>query len=629
MERRLSAILAADVVGYSRLMGANEVGTLTSLKTHRFELIDPTIAEHHGRIVKLTGDGMLIEFPSVVNAVECAADIQREMPLRNASVTGERRIEFRIGVNLGDVIVDDDDIFGDGVNVAARLESVAKPGGIAVSQSVRDNVGNRLDLIFEDIGEQQLKNIAFPVRVYNVLLGDSQTRPKSAPDEVADADKPSIAVLPFNNMSGDPEQEYFSDGISEDIITDLSKISGLFVVGRNTSFGYKGMSPQLQRVATDLGVKYLLEGSVRKAGQRVRVNAQLIDGANGGHLWADRYDRDLTDIFAIQDEITQSIVEQLKIRLLPKEKKAITQAPTANVEAYNYYLKGRQLFHAFTRKYFLLAREMFAKAVELDPQYARAYAGLANCDARLWGWYNVPTKAEHVLAIADKALALDPNLAEAHAARGEALVNSDRRAEAPAAFERAMELDPNSFDANLSYARYCVTEGDFEKAIEHYTRALEIQPEDSQAPFLLQIAYRSIGREEEAEKYGRLGLKRAEAELQQHPENSRPAQLGACALAALGDKDRALKWLERVQLIEPDDNNARYNSACTYAQLGEIDQAISVLEEWIKYSGAEQKIWFLHDADLDPIRDHPRYPRLLEMIDDKLSAPVPGQAVTS
>ena len=328
--------MAADVVGYSRLMGANEVGTLTSLKTHRAELIDPAIAEHQGRIVKLTGDGMLVEFPSVVSAVDCAAEVQRGMRHRNIEVAEERRIEFRIGINLGDVIVDDDDIFGDGVNVAARLESVAKAGGVAVSQSVRDNVGHRLDLQFEDIGAQQLKNIEFPVRVYNVLFGDSPALPKNgAQNDAADADKPSIAVLPFNNMSGDPEQEYFSDGISEDIITDLSKISALFVVGRNTSFGYKGMSPHLQSVAADLGVKYLLEGSVRKAGQKVRVNAQLIDGSNGGHLWADRYDRDLTDIFAIQDEITHSIVEQLKIRLLPKERKAISQAPTANVEAYN------------------------------------------------------------------------------------------------------------------------------------------------------------------------------------------------------------------------------------------------------------------------------------------------------
>ena len=361
MERRLSAIMAADVVGYSRLMSANEVGTLTALKDHRAQLIDPKIAQHQGRIVKLTGDGMLVEFPSVVNAVECACTIQREMRTRNADVPGERRIEFRVGINLGDVIVDDDDIFGDGVNVASRIEGIAKPGGVAVSGAVRDNIGNKLDLVFEDMGEQELKNIGLPVRVYDVILA-AGSETASQVDESNDSEKPSIAVLPFNNMSGDGEQEYFSDGITEDIITDLSKVSGLFVVGRNTSFTYKGKAIQLQQVAAELGVKFLLEGSVRKAGQRVRVTGQLIDGSSGGHLWADRYDRDLTDIFAIQDEITTAIVDQLKIRLLPKEKKAIERAPTVNVEAYNYYLKGRQLFHAFTKSYLILAKEMFARA---------------------------------------------------------------------------------------------------------------------------------------------------------------------------------------------------------------------------------------------------------------------------
>jgi len=616
MERRLSAILAADVVGYSRLMGANEVGTLTSLKCHRSELIDPTIAEHQGRIVKLTGDGMLIEFPSVVSAVECATEIQRDMPVRNASVAEDRRIEFRIGINLGDVIVDDDDIFGDGVNVAARLESVAKPGGVAVSQSVRDNVGNRLDLVFEDIGEQQLKNIEFPVRVYNVLFGDMPARPKGeVQDDVADADKPSIAVLPFNNMSGDPEQEYFSDGISEDIITDLSKVSGLFVVGRNTSFGYKGMSPQLQKVASDLGVKFLLEGSVRKAGQRVRVNAQLIDGSNGGHLWADRYDRDLTDIFAIQDEITQSIVEQLKIRLLPKEKKAIAQAPTANVEAYNYYLKGRQFSHNFTKAFLFLAREMFAKAAEIDPNYARAYAGMASCDSRLKTWHKVPIEADEILSIAAKALELDPNLGEAYAAQGEALNASMRKDEAEAAFERALELDPNNFEAHLFYARFCVTQGKLEQAAEHYVRALEIRPDDCQSPLLLEQVLRSLGRGDEGIPYLRMGVKRAEEELRLHPESSRPAQLGACALVQLGEKEKALKWLERVMIIDPNDNGARYNSACAYALLGELDRAIDLLNDWVKEAGPEQKNWFIHDADLDPIRDHPRYPDLLKAVE--------------
>ncbi len=615
MERRLSAVMAADVVGYSRLMGSNEVATLTALKEHRTQLIDPAIARNQGRIVKLTGDGMLVEFPSVVSAAECATQIQRDMRARNANVGNDRKIEFRIGINLGDVIVDDDDIFGDGVNVATRLEGVARPGGIAVSSSVREKVGNKLDLIFEDMGDQDLKNIALPVRAFNVVVPSATSEGSSAREaEVEEADKPSIAVLPFNNMSGDTEQEYFSDGITEDIITDLSKVSGLFVVGRNTSFTYKGKALQLQQVAAELGVKFLLEGSVRKAGQRVRVTGQLIDGTTGGHLWADRYDRDLTDIFEIQDEITTAIVDQLKIRLLPKEKRAIEQAPTLNVEAYNYYLKGRQLFHAFTRSYLILAKEMFAKAVEIDPNYALAYAGMASSISRLWGMYNVPTVAEDLLAITDKALALDPNLSEAHAARGEALADSNRRSEAAAAFERALELDPNSFDANLSYARFCVTEGDHEKAIELYIRALEIQPDDSQAPLLLQIVYRSLGRHEESEKYGRLGLKRAEEQLKHHPENSRPAQLGAAALASLGEKDQALKWLERAKLIDPDDNNARYNAACTYAQLGETERALDMLEDWSKHCGAEQEMWFLHDADLDPVRGHERYPLLVDAL---------------
>src|SRR6266550_1859457 len=287
MERRLTAILAADVVGYSRLMGANESRTLAALKTLQTDFIDGKIAEHQGRTVKLTGDGMLVEFPSVVSAVACAAEVQRGMRDRNAGVPQERRIEFRIGVNLGDVIVEGKDIFGDGVNVAARLESIAKPGGITISGSVRDHVGNRLDLAFEDMGEQTLKNIERPIRVYSVALtGPAARDPEDvapAPQEQLDKERPSIAVLPFNNMSGDPEQEYFSDGITEDIITDLSKVSGLFVVARNTAFTYKGKPLKVQQVAQELGVSFILEGSVRKAGSRVRVTGQLINGKDGGH----------------------------------------------------------------------------------------------------------------------------------------------------------------------------------------------------------------------------------------------------------------------------------------------------------------------------------------------------------
>ena len=619
MERRLSAIMAADVVGFSRLMGENEVGTLTALKEHRNQLIDPAIADHQGRIVKLTGDGILVEFASVVSAVECAAHIQREMRERNAEVPEERRIEFRIGVNLGDVIVDDDDILGEGVNVASRIEGIAKPGGVSVSSTVRDNVGNKTGLSFEDAGEQELKNIAYPVRVYNIALGPAASaRPGDGPavTAVSDADKPSIAVLPFNNMSDDPGQEYFSDGITEDIITDLSKVSGLFVVGRNTSFVYKGRSVQLQQVASEMGVKFLLEGSVRKSGERVRVTGQLIDGATGGHLWADRYDRDLTDIFTIQDEITKSIVEQLKIRLLPKEKTAIERPPTANVEAYTLYLKGRQFAKNLTKTFMMLARQMFTQATELDPEFARAYAGIAICDARLVGVFGEPIPAEEIFAVAEKALALDPNLAEAHAAHGDALAVSNRSSEARIAFERALQLDPNSYEANFSYGRFCFRSNDHERGALLYKRALELQPEEAEPSLMLGLILKSLGRDKEANEYSALGLKRAEAQLRQYPESSRPAQLGACVLAAMGEVERAKKWMDLALEIDPDDRLALYNAACMWSNLNEPDRALDYLERWSKIAAPDVREWIKHDPDMDPMRSHPRFERLIEQISE-------------
>src|SRR5437016_8543562 len=473
MERRLTAILAADVVGYSRLMGANDTGTLAALKALQADFIDGKIAQHQGRIVKLTGDGMLVEFPSVVNAVACAAEVQRGMRDRNGRVPQNRRIEFRIGVNLGDVIIEGEDIFGDGVNVAARLEEIAPVGGIAVSQSVRDHVGKRLHLIFEDIGERRLKNIERPIRVYSVSLDALPTEQTSGAASAHPQEKPSIAVLPFINMSGDPEQEYFSDGITEDIITDLSKVSGLFVVARNTAFTYKGKSVEAQQVAKHLGVNFILEGSVRKVGSRVRVTGQLIDGKKGGHMWADRYDRDLTDIFAIQDGITHAIVEQLKVKLLPQEKKSIGRVPTENIEAYTYYLRGRDFLHRRSKHYLQLARRMFARAVELDPNYARAYAGMADCDSYLYMTYHVDVPIDGILATTEKALALDPKLAEAHASRGVALSAGQRYDEAKAEFEQAIVLNPESFEAHYFYARSNFAKGKIEQAIALFERPAE------------------------------------------------------------------------------------------------------------------------------------------------------------
>jgi adenylate cyclase len=616
MERRLTAILAADVVGYSRLMGANETGTLAALKALQADFIDGKIAQHQGRIVKLTGDGMLVEFPSVVNAVACAAEVQCGMRDRNGRVPQKRRIEFRIGVNLGDVIIEGEDIFGDGVNVAARLEEIAPVGGIAVSQSVRDQVGKRLHLIFEDIGERRLKNIERPIRVYSVSL-DAPTEQTSGAASAHPQEKPSIAVLPFINMSGDPEQEYFSDGITEDIITDLSKVSGLFVVARNTAFTYKGKSVEVQEVAKRLGVNFILEGSVRKAGSRVRVTGQLIDGKTGGHMWADRYDRDLTDIFAIQDEITHAIVEQLKVKLLPQEKKNIAQTPTDNVEAYTYYLRGRQFIERRSKAYYQLARQMFAKAVELDPLYARAYAGMADCDSFLFLHYHVDNVAiDDILATSAKALALDSDLAEAHASRGLALSLEKRYDEATEEFEQAIALDPHSFEGHYFYGRACFTQGKLERAAALFERVAEIKPDDYQALCLLIQIYRSLDRDADARSAARRGVERVERDLTLHPDNPRSAYLGAAALVALGENDRAREWLSRALAIDPHDIWTQYNAACIYTNLGDIERALDVLESVLPHAGYELKHgWIKHDSDLDPLRNHPRFQKILESIE--------------
>src|SRR5436853_3173363 len=614
MERRLTAILAADVVGYSRLMTIDEAGTLAALTSLRKNLVNPKISEHNGRIFKLTGDGILIEFPSVVSAVACAVDIQSAMRTRNATEPAAP-IEFRVGVNLGDIIVEDGDIFGDGVNVAARLESIAPVGGITVSQSVRDHVGNRLGLTFEDMGERRLKNIERPIRVYSISLDAPPSGETSAIASTHREEKPSIAVLPFINMSGDPEQEYFSDGITEDIITDLSNVSGLFVVARNTAFTYKGKSVEAQQVAKHLGVNFILEGSVRKVGSRVRVTGQLIDGKKGGHMWADRYDRDLTDIFAIQDEITHAIVEQLKVKLLPQEKKSIGQTPTDNVEAYTYYLRGRQFMQRHSKSNYQLARRMFAKAVELDPLYARAYAGIADCDSFLFLHYHLEAGIDSILATSAKALALDNRLAEAHASRGLALSLGQQREEAIAEFEEAIGLDPNSFEVHYFYARACVTQGKLERAAALFERAAENKPDDFQALCLLIPMYRSLGRQQEMERAARRGIERAESELTLHPENPRAAYFGANALATLGEKDRAREWAARALAIDPDDVLIQYNVACVYSLLGDLEQAFDLLERLLPNAGYELKHgWIKHDSDLDPLRSHPRFQKIMESI---------------
>jgi TolB-like protein/class 3 adenylate cyclase len=395
--RRLAAIVSADVVGYSLLMGRDDSATLAGLKAHRRELIDPKIAEYGGRIVKTTGDGLLLEFPSVVDAVRCAVDVQRSMAERNTGVPPEQRIEFRVGINVGEIIIENDDIFGDGVNVAARLQELADPGGICVSGRVYEDAHGKLDVTFEDAGEQQLKNIARPVRVQRILLGEAPGRPElatgtSTPPPLALPDRPSIAVLPFQNMSGDPEQEYFAEGMVEEIITALSRIRWLFVIARNSSFTYKGQAVDLKRIGRELGVRYVLEGSVRRAGQRVRITAQLIEAATGEHLWVDRFDGSLEDVFDFQNQAAVSVAGIIEPTLQAAEVRRSTARPTNDLTAYDLYLRAFSHLQSWQKEEIVLALDLFGEAINRDPHYGSALALAARCQFALEAndWTNDP-----------------------------------------------------------------------------------------------------------------------------------------------------------------------------------------------------------------------------------------------
>jgi adenylate cyclase len=442
MERRLAAILAADLVGYSRLMGQDEAGTVEALKAVRVDLIDPKIAEHGGRVFKATGDGVLAEFPSVVNAVACAVEIQSLMATNNTERPEEGHILFRIGVNLGDVIAEGDDIFGDGVNVATRLESTAPPGGIAVSSVVRDQIGNRLDVQFEDIGKHELKNIAQPVHIYHLVSGGTN-RPMK--ESLVLPDRPSIAVLPFQNMSGDPEQEYFGDGIAEEIITALSKLRGFFVIARNSSFSYKGKSPDVRQIARELGVRYVLEGSVRKGGDRLRVTGQLIDATSGNHIWAERYDRPTAEIFALQDEITASVVVAIEPQLYAAESLRLRSKSPESLDAWGCVVRAMPYIWTWVIQDEDTGINLLKRAIELDPGYARARSLLAWAFATrvVSGKLEFEQGISDALTLAQRAIDLDPDDPWAHFAAGYVYAFSRRLAPAVEELNEALQRNPN------------------------------------------------------------------------------------------------------------------------------------------------------------------------------------------
>jgi adenylate cyclase len=554
VDRRLAAIFAGDIAGYSRLMGADEEGTLRQLKARRKELVDPRITEHRGRIVKTTGDGMLVEFVSVVDAVRCAVDIQRGMAERNSEVPADKRIQFRIGINVGDIIIDGDDIFGDGVNVAARLQTLADPGGIMVSGVVHDQVRDKLSFYFEDMGEQTVKNIARPIGVHRVSLTESVSPAtlKSAAvatSEQSPANRPSIAVLPFVNMSGDPEQEYFADGISEDIITGLSKLRWLFVIARNSSFTYKGKAVDLKRVSRELSVRYLLEGSVRKGGNRVRITTQLIDATTGSHIWADRYDGELTDVFALQDEITRKVIAAIEPSLLEAEGARSQHRPPEDLDAWDMVMRANSQFWRLTKSDSEAAIAILRKAVERYPNYAPAHSMLAYLllISRQVGWISMEREVNEPAAIAAHAVELDDRDPWAHLALGYVALTRRRTDAVVDELQRALDLNPN-FAAARGFLGLALTlDGQSDQAIEHLEQAIRMSPHDPQNALFnvgLAGAHYLAGRFNEAIVYGRKAMQQRFGLTNGH-------RIYIASLAQAGQIDEARAALAKLQELQP------------------------------------------------------------------------------
>jgi TolB-like protein/class 3 adenylate cyclase len=553
VERRLAAILAADVAGYSRLMGADEEGTHERLKAHLQHLVDPKIEEHRGRIVKNTGDGMLVEFGSVVEAVRCAAEIQLGMIDRNADIPEDERISFRMGVNLGDVIVEPEDIFGDGVNIAARLEALAEPGGICVTRVVRDQVRDKLDFSFEDKGEHQVKNIARPIRVHRVVLGEAPGSPEPATGPsikppLALPDKPSIAVLPFQNMSGDPEQEYFADGMVEEIITALSRIRWLFVIARNSSFTYKGQAVDVKQVGRELGVRYVLEGSVRKAGGRVRITAQLIEAETDAHLWAERFDGSLEDIFELQDQVANSVAGVIEPTLQAAEIRRSVERPTSDMTAYDLYLRAVALGFSWERGGILQSIELLEQAIERDPRYGSALieAAFRHFEIHLNGWSENPgVNRRKGIELARQALQVagdDPNvLTRAAYVLG---YFSEEISIAIALLARGLELNPSSARGWQWSGWLRLWAGEPDLAIKHFETSLRLNPREQRAnPFMgIGVAHFFARRFEEA----RAMLRQS---LQEKPNWVPTYRFLASCCAHLGRIDEAREIVEQLRCL--------------------------------------------------------------------------------
>jgi adenylate cyclase len=561
-QRRLTTILAADVVGYSRLMGEDEAGTLAALKLRRREVLAPLVNQHGGRIFKLMGDGVLVEFASVVNAVQCAVEVQKGMAAANAALPAEKQVLLRIGINLGDVIVEGSDLYGDGVNLAARLEGLAEPGGICLSETAHHHVASKLTLGYRDLGEQPVKNFPKPVRVYSI--GSDIPQPRRE-DPAQSRDKPAIVVLPFANMSGDPEQEFFADGLTEDILTELSRFRELLVISRNTSSRYKGQAVDVKKIAKELAVHYLLEGSVRKAGNRVRVTVQLIDAETDRHIWADRYDRELADIFAIQDELTASVVATLPRRVEAARRERSASKPTENMAAYECVLTGKVLHHRSTRADNEAALAMLERAVKLDPQYAHAHAWLACTLGQSWtNGYCQDRDAtwNRILEELHTAHSLDDNDSDVHRILAAVHLAHNDHDKLTYHQERAIALNPNDDLIVVQEGEVLTWLGRPEEGIEWIKKAMRLNPYHPERFWNhLGRAYFVAHRYAEAVE----AFKRITA-----PDHTHHAFLAA-AHAQIGNEAEARGHVEQVLARKPDFTVKDYLSTMHYKRQEDLD----------------------------------------------------------
>ena len=614
MRRTLVALWFADIADYSARAAEDEVGALRLVEILQ-ALSRQIVRRYDGRVVKFFGDAVLAEFPSTELAVRAAAALSQEY--REQSATTGRTHDLRVGVHLGDVAVGSDgDLYGDGVNAAARIQKAAEAGQVVLSQDVWRQLRGRSEFRFQSLGEQSLKGVG-AIGLYAVTVESDALQPppssiaKLSPHPEKEGIR-SVAVLPFVDLSAERDQEYLGDGVAEEILNVLTKVGGLHVPARTSCFAFRGANVDAREIGRQLGVDALLEGSIRKAGNRVRITVQLIDAQNGYRLWSEQFDRELDDIFAIQDEIARSVVDALGLSLTRREEHRFLKRSTSNVPAYEFYLRGRKLFQKWTRQNIELARKMFQRAIELDPDFADAWAGLATAHVHLFGRDNEP-HLEKAREASDHALKLDPESAEAHVAAGQGFSMEQRYADAAKAFERAIELDPTFFDAYYYYGRSCFKNGDLEKSLRLFQRAQDVRPDDYEAIYLLGLVSRQLGRNEESRDADARASKRVRKHLELNPDDARAYVLGAGSLARLGEKEQSRQWCERALSLAPDDDAILYNAACALAMLDEDERALDVLQRAID-AGLAGGDWIVHDPDWERLRDHPRFQALAKRL---------------